>query len=53
MDFVVNKFSDIKEKIIPFFFKFPIQGVKSKDFIAFCKIAKLMENKAYLTTEGL
>jgi len=31
-DFLVTKFSDITEKIIPFFYKYNIRGVKSKDF---------------------
>jgi hypothetical protein len=36
-----------------FFQKYPLQGVKSKDFKDFCKVAELMENKAHLTAEGL
>jgi hypothetical protein len=32
LNFRVAKFSDIDEKIIPFFQKYPILGVKSKDF---------------------
>ena len=39
--------------IIPFFNKFPIIGVKALDFEDWCKVAKLMENKAHLTSEGL
>lgn len=53
IDFVVIKFSDIKEKIIPLFDKYPIQGVKSKDFEDFKKVAKLMQSKSHLTREGL
>jgi hypothetical protein len=30
--FVVSRFSDNFEKIIPFFNKYPIQGVKGLDF---------------------
>jgi hypothetical protein len=33
--------------------KYPIIGVKSKDFADFCLIAELMKNKKHLTTEGL
>lgn len=29
---IVIKFADITEKIIPFFKKYPIHGVKAKDF---------------------
>jgi ribosomal protein L32 len=31
-DIVVTKFSDIYNKIIPFFQKFPIEGIKALDF---------------------
>ena len=31
-DFRVTKFNDIQNKIIPFFQKYPIQGVKALDF---------------------
>ena len=51
--FTVSKFSDITEKIIPFFKKYPILGVKALDFADFCKAAELMKNKAHLTKDGL
>jgi hypothetical protein len=51
-DFIVKKFSDIQDKIIPFFLKHQIIGVKSKDFEDFCKVVELMKNKK-LTKEGL
>lgn len=35
----VDKFSDIEDKIIPFFNKYKIQGVKLLDYIDFCKTA--------------
>jgi len=50
--FVVTKFSDINIKIIPFFNKYPIFGLKSLDFSDFEKVAKLIENKVHLTAEG-
>jgi hypothetical protein len=31
--FMVNKFSDINEKIIPFFVKYPVQGKKFLDYL--------------------
>lgn len=34
--FYVIKFAEIVNKIIPFFSKYPIEGVKSKDFKDFC-----------------
>jgi len=51
--FVVYKFADIKDKIIPFFGKYPLQGVKYWDYLDFCKIANIMETKEHLTLEGL
>lgn len=50
--FVTYKFSDIRDKIIPFFLNYPLRGIKSKDYRDFCEIAKLMENKSHLTLEG-
>jgi len=40
-------------KIIPFFSKYPIEGVKAKDFDDFCKVAELMKSKVHLTSDGL
>ena len=51
--FTVSKFSDIEEKIIPFFQKFQLQGSKRLDFEDLCKIVKLMNQKSHLTLEGL
>lgn len=53
VEFVVTKFKDITEIIIPFFDKYPIVGVKAKDFEDFKRVAELMKNKANLTPEGL
>ena len=53
LDFKINKFSIIRDKVIPFFQKYPIQGVKRLDYFDRCKVAELMENKAHLTQEGL
>lgn len=39
-------------KIIPFFNKYAIQGSKSLDFSDFKKVARLIENKTQLTSEG-
>ncbi len=49
----VTKLSDIQDKIIPFFLKYPLQGYKLRDFNKFCSVAELMKNKAHLTVEGL
>ena len=51
--FVVYKFRDIWEKIIPFLQEYPIWGVKSLDYSDFSKVALLMKDKAHLTDKGL
>jgi hypothetical protein len=53
VDFWVSKFEDIINKIIPFFEKYPLEGVKYKDFEDFRTVAYLMKNKAHLTFDGL
>jgi hypothetical protein len=49
----IAKFTDINEKIIPFFEKYPIEGVKSLDFEDFKKACKIIENKKHLTPLGI
>ena len=63
--YVVTKFYDIINKIIPFFpflqdlkrscrkEKHPIYGVKALDFADFCRAAELMKEKKHFTPEGL
>lgn len=53
VDFQVTKFMDITDKIIPFFEKYPIIGVKLDNYNDFCKVAKLIRDKEHLTVEGL
>ena len=53
VDFIVVKFDDLTHKIIPFFLKYPIKGIKSNDFEDFCKITEIMKEKGHLTMEGL
>ena len=52
-EFKCHSFKDIYEKILPFFIKYPILGVKSKDFEDWAKIADIIHSKAHLTKEGL
>lgn len=52
-DFRVTKFADIENKIIPFFNKYPILGVKSKDFEDWSKVTDMMKENKHLTIEGL
>ena len=51
--FKVTKFDDIINKVIPFFQKHPIKGVKSQDFDDFCLVAERMKDKKHLTKKGL
>ena len=51
--YIVNKLSDLNEKIIPFFLKYPVQGKKLLDFQDWCKVAEMMKRKKHLTIEGL
>jgi hypothetical protein len=53
IDFNVEKFSDITDKIIPFFKEYCIIGQKAEDFKDFCKVAELMKEKKHLTSKGV
>nr|YP_010121876.1 LAGLIDADG endonuclease [Monilinia fructicola]QRF72252.1 LAGLIDADG endonuclease [Monilinia fructicola] len=52
-EFIVEKFTDVSNKVIPIFEEFKLHGIKSKNFEDFQKVALLMENKVHLTREGL
>lgn len=52
-EYRVEKFSDIETKIIPFFSKYKIQGVKLLDYLDWCKAGELIKTKTHLTEEGL
>ena len=41
------------DNILPFFDRYPLHGIKSRDFQDFCKVAKIMEDKSHLTPEGI
>lgn len=59
----VEKSSDVQNKVIPFFKKYPIpfgpkpagqgQGVKYLNYLVFCKAAEYIKNKEHLTKQGL
>ena len=49
----VSKYYDIDTKIIPFFKKYAVKGIKSKNFDDFCKVAYMMKEKKHLTKQGL
>ena len=48
----IRNYSDIVNKIIPFFNEYPILGVKSLAFSDFKKVAELIKNKEHLTESG-
>lgn len=52
-NYVVKRFSDITDNLIPFFNKYQIEGEKVKDFEGFKQAAEIMETKSHLTKEGL
>jgi len=51
--FIVTKFSDISEKIIPFFNKHTVVGEKFLNFTDWCRVAEIIKSKGHLTEEGL
>lgn len=52
-DFECTKFSDINEKLIPYFDRYPLLGNKALDFEDFKCVVELMKSKAHLSVEGL
>ena len=50
---VIVKFSDLIEKVLPFFELYPLIGIKQNDFLDWCKAAKLITDGSHLTIEGL
>ena len=51
--FITRKFSDISDKIVPFFKNHEIKGIKRKDFEDWYKAVELIRAKAHLTEEGV
>ena len=49
---VIVRFSIIIEKIILFLKKYALLSIKQKNFLDWCKIAKLMSTRSHLTAEG-
>jgi hypothetical protein len=47
---VIGNFSDLTQKIIPFFNKYPIIGIKHLDFQDWCKIANLITLGSHLAS---
>ena len=53
VEFRCQSFKDNYNKIIPFFRKYPILGVKAQDFEDWVKVAEMIQSKEHLTKEGL
>lgn len=51
--FLVTTLSDNYDKIIPFWKKYKVEGIKANDLADFCKIAEILKVKGHLTHEGL
>src|SRR5690606_31106558 len=52
-DFIIKRFSDITDKLIPFFEKYPLLGSKVKNYEDFKKVVELMKEGTHLTNKGL
>ena len=44
----ITKFMDITTKIIPFFDKYPIEGIKKLDFLNFKEVCEILKTKDHL-----
>ena len=53
VNLIVSTFSDIDNKIISLFSKYPLLGTKNEDYIDFCKVAELIKSKDHLTKKGI
>lgn len=51
--FVVYKFSDQTDKIIPFFKKYSLRTIKLLNFNDFIKVSDLMKENSHLTKVGI
>jgi hypothetical protein len=53
IDYEVKKVSDLVDKILPFFRKYPLLGSKKQNFEDFCKVVSIIKAGAHLTESGL
>ena len=51
--YCVRSTKDVREKIIPFFKKYPLRTAKRNDFGRFVKIISMMEQKIHLSKAGM
>jgi hypothetical protein len=53
INITIINYSDISNKIIPFFNEYPVMGVKLYDYLDWCKINNLILDGFHLTPEGI
>ena len=53
VNLIVSTFSDLNNKIISLFNKYPLLGTKKEDYLDFCKVAELIKSKNHLTKQGI
>jgi hypothetical protein len=53
IDLIISNFEYVYNKMIPLFNQYNIKGVKSLDYLDFCKVAELINKKSHLTLEGI
>ena len=53
MAFRVRNRKDLKDHIVPFFKKYPLQSVKKNDYEIFCQVLNMMDEGVHLTLQGL
>jgi hypothetical protein len=51
--FVCSNITEINNKIIPFFNKYPLMGLKLLSYKDWCKAAEIIKGKGHLTSIGL
>ena len=51
--YVVRNINDLRNKVIPFFKKFPLISIKQNDFEKFARIVSLMRSGGHLKKESL
>lgn len=49
----VSNLSDLRSVIIPFFWKYPLQSKKKRDFELLCRIVDMVTRKLHRTPHGL
>ena len=51
--YVVQRFSDLRDIIVPFFQEHPLRTAKRENFAKFAEIIRLMELRKHLSVEGI